>query len=60
MNQQSTPLPPGSTLGVFGGGQLGRMFAQAADKLGYRVHVFAPEADCPAAQVAAEQTVADY
>ncbi len=36
------------------------MFAQAADKLGYRVHVFAPETNCPASQVASQQTVADY
>lgn len=59
-NETQEPLPPGSTLGVFGGGQLGRMFAQAADRLGYKVHVFCPEGDCPASQVAAEHTVADY
>jgi 5-(carboxyamino)imidazole ribonucleotide synthase len=51
---------PGATLGVFGGGQLGRMFAQAASRLGYRVHVYSPLADCPAGQVAHRQTVADY
>lgn len=51
---------PGATLGVFGGGQLGRMFAQAAARLGYRVHVYSPIADCPAGQVADRQTVADY
>ena len=53
-------LPPGSTLGVFGGGQLGQMFAAAAQPLGYRVHVYCPEADCPASQVAEEHTQADY
>lgn len=54
------PLPPGSTIGIFGGGQLGRMTALAAAKLGYRVHIFDPEADCPAAQVAAHHTAAAY
>ncbi len=54
------PLPPGSTIGIFGGGQLGRMTALAAGKLGYRVHVFDPEVDCPAAQVAAHHTAAAY
>ncbi len=46
-------LPPGSTVGVLGGGQLGRMLAMAAAKLGYRCLVLSPEADCPASQVAA-------
>ncbi len=54
------PLPHDSTLGVFGGGQLGRMFANAAKQLGYRVHVYCPEADCPASQLADRHTVADY
>jgi 5-(carboxyamino)imidazole ribonucleotide synthase len=53
-------LAPGSTLGVFGGGQLGQMFAAAAQKLGFRVHVYCPESDCPAAQVAELHTPADY
>jgi 5-(carboxyamino)imidazole ribonucleotide synthase len=56
----TAPLAPGATLGVFGGGQLGRMFAQAAARLGYRVHVFAPESDPPAAQSAAHHTRAAY
>ncbi len=43
-----------------GGGQLGRMTALAAGKLGYRCHIFCPEADSPAAQVSAEATVAAY
>ncbi|HZV08476.1 MAG TPA: 5-(carboxyamino)imidazole ribonucleotide synthase, partial [Novosphingobium sp.] len=38
-------IPPGETIGILGGGQLGRMLAMAAARLGYRVHVFAPEAD---------------
>ena len=54
------PLPPGATIGILGGGQLGRMSAMAAARLGYRAHVFAPEADSPAIQVAAHRTVADY
>ena len=56
----STPLPTGSTLGVFGGGQLGRMFCQAASRLGFKTHVFAPESESPAGQVADHHTVADY
>ncbi len=47
------PLPPGATLGVLGGGQLGRMFSQAASKMGYRVCVLDPAADSPAAEVSA-------
>ncbi|MGE5547512.1 MAG: 5-(carboxyamino)imidazole ribonucleotide synthase [Solirubrobacterales bacterium] len=54
------PLPPGSTIGIIGSGQLGRMAALAAAKLGYRIHVFGPEADSPAEQVAAAATVAAY
>lgn len=51
---------PGSRLGVFGGGQLGRMFAHAAQRLGYHVVVFTPESDSPAGQVAQETVQADY
>jgi 5-(carboxyamino)imidazole ribonucleotide synthase len=54
------PLPPGSTIGMIGGGQLGRMAALAAASLGYRVHVFCPETDSPTQQVAAAATVAEY
>ena len=46
------PLPPGSWLGVLGGGQLGRMFCQAAQRLGYRVCVLDPDTDGIAARVA--------
>ena len=53
-------LPRGSVLGVFGGGQLGLMFAEAAQALGYRVHVYAPESDPPASRVAAQHTCAPY
>lgn len=55
-----TALKPGSTIGIVGGGQLGRMTALAAARLGYRCHIFSPEADGPGAQVAAAATVADY
>jgi len=51
---------PGSTLGVLGGGQLGRMFAQAAQTLGYRVHVYEPQAECPAGAVANREFNAPY
>ncbi len=51
---------PGATLGILGSGQLGRMFAQAAAQLGYRVHVYSPDEDSPAGQVADQQTVAAY
>ncbi len=51
---------PGATIGVMGGGQLGRMFAMAARRMGYRVHTFSPEENGPAAQFADVSTVADY
>ena len=53
-------LPPGGTIGILGGGQLGRMTAIAAARLGYRTHIFASEADAPAAQVSATATIAAY
>ncbi len=56
----SEPILPGATLGILGSGQLGRMFAQAAARLGYRMHVYSPHADSPAGQVADRQTVAEY
>lgn len=55
-----TAMPPGSTIGILGGGQLGRMLAMAAAQLGYRCHVLAPEADSVAAEVSAAFTCADY
>ena len=54
------PLPPGATIGIMGGGQLGRMTAMAAARLGYRCHIFTPDADVPAEQVSAVTTVAAY
>ncbi len=54
------PLPPNATIGIVGGGQLGRMSALEAARLGYRVHILSPEADSPAAQVSAGATVGSY
>ena len=48
-------IPPGSTLGVLGGGQLGRMLAHAATRLGYRLHVYEPQENCPAGEVATRE-----
>ncbi len=53
-------IQPGQTLGVLGGGQLGRMFAHAAERLGYRVHVYEPAGDSPAGEVAAKEFNAPY
>lgn len=48
----TTTILPGQTIGILGGGQLGRMFAIAARRMGYRVHAFDPGEDCPTGQVA--------
>src|SRR5688500_7485605 len=53
-------IPLGSTIGIVGGGQLGRMLAMAAAQLGYKCHVFDPHERPPAADVAAGFTRADY
>ena len=53
-------IAPGATIGILGGGQLGRMLAIAAAPLGYRCHIFSPEPGGPAAQVSAAETVAAY
>jgi 5-(carboxyamino)imidazole ribonucleotide synthase len=53
-------LAPNATIGIVGGGQLGRMSAMAAARLGYRCHVLTPEPDSPAAQVSAGVTLGDY
>jgi 5-(carboxyamino)imidazole ribonucleotide synthase len=54
------PVPAGRTIGIIGGGQLGRMTALAAAELGYRCHIYCPDPDSPAFDVAAERTVAGY
>lgn len=53
-------LPPGSVIGILGGGQLGRMLAIAAARLGLRVHIFDPDPGAVAAEVAGRHTVAAY
>ncbi len=53
-------LPPGATIGILGGGQLGRMLALAAARLGLKCHVYAPAGDNPAFDVSASHTVAAY
>lgn len=53
-------LTPGQTIGILGGGQLGRMLAMAAARVGLRVHTFDPDASCPAADVSKRVTVARF
>ncbi|HSU82436.1 MAG TPA: 5-(carboxyamino)imidazole ribonucleotide synthase [Thermoanaerobaculia bacterium] len=53
-------IPPGSTIGVLGSGQLGRMFAIAARRMGYRVHTLSPDYDTPTGQVADREVQAAY
>ena len=55
-----TITPPGSTIGIVGGGQLGRMLARAASRMGYKTHIFTPEKDSPASHVATKTTVGAY
>ena len=54
------PVLPGSVVGVLGSGQLGRMFAIAARRMGYRVHTLSPDADTPTGQVADVEIIASY
>ena len=54
------PVLPGSTIGILGSGQLGRMIALAARRMGYRVHTLSPESDSPTGQVADREIVAAY
>jgi 5-(carboxyamino)imidazole ribonucleotide synthase len=56
----NTPLPPGSTIGILGGGQLARMLSVAASRLGIKTHIYADEAAAPAFAVAADRTVGAY
>jgi len=53
-------LRQGGTIGILGGGQLGRMLAMAAAQLGYRAHIYTPDRDSVAAEVAAEATIAPF
>lgn len=56
----SERLAPGGTIGIFGGGQLGRLLALAAGRMGYRTHIYCPEAGCAASQVSTDHTAAAY
>lgn len=58
--EQDVPLPAGSVIGILGGGQLGRMMAQAASRMGYKCHIYSDTPDSPAAQVAWRETAAPY
>jgi len=60
MSRPHTALPPGSTIGILGGGQLGRMLALAAARLGLKTHTFGPCDDEPAGQVSTVHTKAAY
>ena len=53
-------LLPGATVGVLGSGQLGRMFAIAARRMGYRVHTLSPDTDTPTGQIADREVTASY
>ena len=57
---RAVTLAPGATIGILGGGQLGRMLTLAAARLGLRTHVYCPDPDSPAFEVASEHTVAAY
>ena len=53
-------IPPGGVVGILGGGQLGRMLAIAARRMGYRVHAYEPQPDCPAGQICDVEVNAPY
>ena len=60
MSAPERALAPGATIGILGSGQLGRMLALAAARLGFSCHIFAPDAESPAVDVVHRVTVADY
>ena len=60
MTPTDRPLPPGSTIGILGGGQLGRMLALAAARLGMKTHIYCPDPNSPAFDVTPAKTVAAY
>lgn len=60
MIRLTEPLPPGARIGILGGGQLGRMLALAAARLGFICHIYSDVPDAPAAQVAASLTIGRY
>src|SRR5688572_24850951 len=60
MSLNSKRILPGQTIGIIGGGQLGRMMAIAARQLGYRIAVLDPTVDCPCGQIADIEITASY
>jgi len=60
VKERIEPILPGAVIGVLGSGQLGRMFAIAARRMGYRVHTFSPETDTPTGQIADVEIRAQY
>lgn len=60
MKKASGIVLPGSTIGVLGSGQLGRMFAISARRMGYRVHTYSPDRDSPTGQIADVEIDAPY
>lgn len=60
MTRNTSPILPGAAIGVLGSGQLGRMFALAARRCGYRVHTYSPDSDTPTGQVSDVEIVGDY
>lgn len=56
----TTPLKPGATIGIFGGGQLGRMLSKSAQKLGFKVHIYDPHTDTPAGRISNFKSAAQY
>lgn len=60
MTDPSKILQPGATIGILGGGQLGRMLSLAASRLGFKTHIFCPDPDSPAFDVTPRKTVAAY
>jgi 5-(carboxyamino)imidazole ribonucleotide synthase len=59
-DKTNAPVLPGAAVGVLGSGQLGRMFAIAARRMGYRVHTLSPDTDTPTGQIADEEVTAAY
>lgn len=57
---ETKSIQPGGVIGILGGGQLGRMLAMAARRMGYRVHAFEPQPDCPAGQICDVEVNAPY
>jgi len=57
---RDAPLPPGGTIGILGGGQLGRMLSTAASRLGLKTHIYSDEKAPPASDVAAKTTIGSY